>query len=55
MVVMPRSRKNRAAATASSSENGRTSSPSTPRRPPTVRTASAGTMRGGLTQKYEFP
>jgi hypothetical protein len=51
MVVIPASRKNRAAATASSRENGRTSAPVTSSRPRTVRTRSAGTIRGGLTQK----
>ena len=38
-----------------SSSNGRISDPSTASRPPTVLTRSAGTMRGGFTQKYELP
>ena len=50
-VVMPASLKKRAAARASSSDSGRTSAPVWSSRPPTVRTRSAGTMRGGLTQK----
>ena len=48
---MPWSRNQRAAATAEASSKGRISLPWKSNRPPTVRTASAGTMRGGLTQK----
>ena len=51
IVLMPASRKNRAAATALSSSNGRTSAPSTASRPPTVRTRWTGTIRSGFTQK----
>ena len=52
---MPASRNQRATRTAPASSNGRTSSPRKSSRPPTVFTRSAGTIRGGLTQKYELP
>jgi hypothetical protein len=48
---MPASLKKRAAARASSASNGRTSVPWWSSRPRTVFTRSAGTIRGGFTQK----
>jgi hypothetical protein len=54
-VLMPWSLNQRAAARADSSSNGRTSAPVKSSRPPTPLTRWRGTIRSGLTQKYELP